>query len=371
MKITNIEVVLLQKKLSSSMQISRGGFSVRNHILVRVHTDTGITGLGEGVGNAHLIKAILKEQMCGMAIGCDPFNIEAIREKLLDSQVYFERQGSAICAASAIEMACWDIKAKALGVPVYELLGGLVQKRLQAYASDVYWQDNPSDMADEALRVVDCGFRAIKIHIGYGNPKEDLTRVQAVRKVLGEGFPLMVDLNAGYDMLEAREAIKFWESCDITWLEEPLKPDHERPLADLRSKSTIPIACGENEFRIYGFKRLFEQRAVDVAMPDIGRAGGLMETKNICTLAETYGIPVSPHNYSSGILLAATIHLMASTPNTKWLEMDTSGNAVYEELLTFKLEMKDGCVEAPNQPGLGVELTEKTLKKYAISHDTF
>ena len=367
MKITHIEVIVLQKKLSSQMQISRGGFAIRNHTLVRVHTDSGISGLGEGIGNALLVKSILKEQMCDFAVGQDPFNIEALRQRLLDSQVYFERQGSAICAASAIEMACWDIKGKALKIPVYQLLGGLVQKRLQAYASDVYWQENPSDMADEALRIMDRGFQGIKIHIGYGKPKEEFSRVQAVRQALGEGFPLMVDLNAGYNLLEALQAVKMWESCDITWLEEPLNPNHVEAIADLRSRSTIPIASGENVFRTYGFKRLFEQRAVDVAMPDIGRAGGLMETKNICSLADTYGIPVSPHNFSSGVLLAATIHLMASTPNTQWLEMDTSGNAVYEELLTDPLQLNDGYVEVPNQPGLGVELTEETLKKYAVS----
>jgi len=138
-------------------------------------------------------------------------------------------------------------------------------------------------------------------------------------------------------------------------------------MGDLRSLSEIPIASGENEFKTYGFKRLFDYRAIDVAMPDIGRVGGLMETKNICSLAETYGIPVSPHNFSSGVLLAATIHLMASTPNTLWLEMDTSGNAVYEELLKDPLKLSDGYIEVSNQPGLGVELKEETIKKYGLS----
>jgi len=367
MKITHIEVIHLQKQLLEPMQISRGGFKIRNHTLVKVNTDAGIYGLGEGVGNAQLVKAILKEQMCDLAVDQDPFNIEYLRKLLLDSQVYYERQGSAICAASAIEMACWDIKGKALGVPVYELLGGLYQNSLQAYASDVYWQEKPSDMVQEALRIVELGIGAIKIHVGYGKPKDDYLRVQAVRVALGEGFPLMVDLNAGYNSLEARQAAHLWESCDIYWLEEPLNPNHIEAMADLRFKSSLPIASGENEFRMYGFKNLFELRAVDVAMPDIGRVGGLMETKNICSLAETYGIPVSPHNFSSGVLLAATIHLMASTPNTQWLEMDTSGNAVYEELLTVPLQYNDGYVEVPNQPGLGVELTEETLKKYAVS----
>lgn len=367
MKITKIEVFLLQKGLSSTMHISRGGFSIRNHTIVRVHTDKGITGLGEGIGNAHLIKAILKEQMCDMSIGLDPFNIEALRAKLLDSQVYFERKGSAICAASAIEMACWDIKGKALGVPVYELLGGLYQDQLQAYASDVYWQENAADMASEAHRIVNLGHKAIKIHIGHRNPKEDYVRIQAIREVIGKEFRLMVDLNAGYNLLEAREAEKLWEPFDITWLEEPLNPNHVEAMGDLRTMSSIPLSSGENEFQIYGFKHLFDQKAVDVAMPDIGRVGGLMETKNICSLAEAYGIPVSPHNFSSGILLAATIHLMVSTPNTQWLEMDTSGNAVYEELLTTPLEFSNGYVKVNNLPGLGVELKEEILTKHGIS----
>ena len=349
------------------MQISRGGFSVRNHTLVRVHTDTGITGLGEGIGNAHLVKAILKEQMCDLAIGCDPFNIEAIREKLLDSQVYFERQGSAICAASAIETACWDIKGKALGVPVHQLLGGLFHDKLKAYASDVYWEENPEMMGQRALKIVKQGFQGVKAHLGYGSPKEDWERVKALRQAIGDNIALMIDLNAGYQAMDAYQAANLWQEANLTWLEEPLNPNYINALADLRARTRIPIACGENEFRIYGFKQLFDHKTLDVAMPDIGRVGGIMETKHICVLAEAYGIPVSPHNFSSGILLAATIHLMASTPNTQWLEMDTSGNAVYEELLTFKLQMKDGYVEVPNQPGLGVELTEKTIKKYAVS----
>ncbi len=124
----------------------------------------------------------------------------------------------------------------------------------------------------------------------------------------------MIDLNAGYNNFEAYQAARIWEQCNLTWLEEPLNPNQTSALGDLRARTNIPIAAGENEFRIYGFKELFDKKAVDVAMPDIARVGGLQETKNICTLAEAYGLSVSPHNFSSGILLAATIHLMASTP---------------------------------------------------------
>ena len=134
----------------------------------------------------------------------------------------------------------------------------------------------------------------------------------------------------------------------------------------MRNRTEIPIAAGENEFQLYGFKELFDRRAVDVAMPDIGRVGGILETRNICTLAESHGIPVSPHNFSSGILLAATIHLMASTPNTMLLEYDSSQNAVYEELLTEPLQFEDGQIEVPQNPGLGVHLPEEIIRNYAV-----
>jgi len=366
MKITEIKVFLLQRKLSSTMRISREGFDVRNHTIVEVHTDEGITGLGEGVGNAHLVKAILESQIGKLAIGLDPFNIERVRKTLIDNQVYFEQKGSAICAASAIEMACWDIKGKALNLPVYQLLGGLYQDKLETYASDVYWEENPDNMARNAIRIKELGFKTIKAHIGYKSPSEDLERVKVLRDAIGSDINLMIDLNAGYNNLDAYQASRLWEQFNLTWLEEPLNPHHTSAFGDLRAKSNIPIAAGENEFRLYGFKELFDKKAVDVAMPDIARVGGIQEAKNICTLAESYGISVSPHNFSSGILLAATIHLMASTPNTILLEMDTSNNAVYEDLLIEPLEFIDGMVKIPHQPGLGVVLRKETIKQYAL-----
>lgn len=366
MKIIDIKVHLLQNELTSTMRISRGGFKVRNHTLVEVITDEGVTGLGEGIGSAHIVKAILEGQLIDLALGMDPLNIETLRIKLMDSQVYFEREGSAICAASAIETACWDIKGKAMGVPVYQLLGGKTRDRIKCYASDIYWQESPERMVENAERIIGLGIKGIKIHIGCDSPKEEYKRVKAIRKAVGPKIELMIDLNCGYDSADAYLAFNLWEEFDLKWIEEPLNPNHYDRLADLRRRTSVSIACGENEFQIYGFKRLFDANAVDFAMPDIGRAGGIQETKNICALANAYGVPVSPHNFSSGVLMAATIHLLASTPNADLLEIDTSGNAVYEELLTSPLKYEDGFVKIPDHPGLGVELTKETLKKYVL-----
>jgi len=366
MKIKEICVHLLQKKLTSSMRISRGGFDVRHHLIVEVVTDEGITGLGEGVGDARLIQKILSGSMVEQVLGLDPMNIEAVRSKLIDSGVYMEQKGSVICAASAIEMACWDIKGKALNVPVYQLLGGLYRDKIEAYASDIYWEKDPKRMEENASRVKSLGYQTIKAHLGCKSPEEDTLRVQALRDAIGPDTGLMIDLNGGYNKLQAFKAVKLWEPYDLTWLEEPVSPNQIDCLADLRSRTSMPIAAGENEFRMYGFKQLFDKTAVDVAMPDIGRAGGIQEVRNICALAQSYGILVSPHNYSSGILLGATIQLMASVPNAHLLEIDTSDNAVYQELLIEPLEIEKGFVRVPQFPGLGVKLDNEVLKKYSV-----
>jgi L-alanine-DL-glutamate epimerase-like enolase superfamily enzyme len=263
-------------------------------------------------------------------------------------------------------MACMDIKGKALGVPVYELLGGKCRDWLPAYASDIYWEEDPGSMGDRARALVDRGFRAVKAHVGCRPAREDARRVAAIRRGIGDGIGLMIDLNAGYTNLEAREAARTWGEHDLIWLEEPVHPDCVAMMGDLRRAAAMPLAAGENEFGLHGFRELFDAGAVDVAMPDLGRAGGLLETKNICALAGDHGVTVSLHNFSSGVLLAATMHLMASTPNATWLEMDSSDNPVYGELLEEPLVFADGSAKVSDCPGLGVVLREETLRKYAV-----
>lgn len=366
MRVTDVEVFLLQKPLTSTMRISRGGFTTRSHCLVRVTTDAGITGLGEGIGTAAAVKGIVEQHMRSVVIGKNPLEIENIRSLLLDAGVYFERKGSAICAASAIEMACFDIKGKALQLPVYELLGGKCRDKVELYASDVYWEEDPSSVGRNGARIVEQGIKTVKAHLGVLGPKEETIRVKALRNFIGSECNLMIDLNCGYSFVQAKEAVQRWAEFDLTWLEEPLNPNHLRLMKELREVSSIPIASGENEFQIFGFKDLFDSAAVDIAMPDIGRVGGLLETKYVSALAFSYGIEVSPHNFSSGVLLAATMHLMAATPGTRLLEYDTSENAIYDELFIEPPTLDNGYLSVVDTPGLGVELSEKVLEKYNV-----
>lgn len=364
MKITNVKVYLLKKKLSTSMTISRGGFTERNHAIVEIETDAGISGLGEGIGNALYVKGIIETLMAQKTIGENPFEIEKIKNKLLNDYVYYERKGSVICAVSAIEMALFDIKGKALKIPAYELLGGKFRNTVDSYVSDIYWEEDPKKMGECAKRIVGEGFSILKAHIGHASPESDAKRIEAIRKAIGVEVKLMIDLNCGYNYLDAERAIRLWEPYNLYWIEEPLHPDHSIAMSKLREKSRIPIAAGENEFGVNGFKELFDKSSVDIAMPDVGRAGGLIETKNICALAQSYGIDVSIHNFSSGVLLAATMQVMAATPHCTLLEYDSSMNAVYHELLIEPLKIKNGKVTIPDLPGLGVHLTSEIKNKY-------
>lgn len=362
MKITDVKCHLLKKELSSSMRISRGGFETRYHLIVEVLTDEGISGLGEGIGTAHYVKGIIENKMRDLALGLDPRNIETIREKLLDNQVYFERGGSAVCAASAIEMACWDIKAKALSVPLYELLGGKFREEVEVYASNIYWHEDLGQIISETEELLYRGIKNIKAHIGCRDPKNDLYIVRALRETIGDDGKLMIDLNCGYSYPMALRACELWAPFDIFWLEEPLSPYSLNKIKDLKQHTNIPIAWGENEFRSTGFQDLFARGLVDYAMPDIGRVGGILETKMICKMAAQRGVLVTPHNYSSGVLLAATLHLMASEPNSYLLEYDGSNNAVYREFFPEFPRLADGRMSIPSQPGLGVELNDDVLK---------
>ena len=365
MKISRVLVHLLKKELKSTMDISRGGFNSRTHCLVEVFTDEGITGLGEGVGNAQLIQGILENYLCQHAIGLDPTDINNLRNKLLDTHVYYERKGSAICAFSAIEMACWDIKAKSKGLPLYALLGGLAHPKLECYVSDIYW-DSPTEMAKVSRRIYDMGFRNFKIHIGRMNPEDECARIAAVREVIGDSNRLMIDINAGYSLEQSLKAVKLWQDFKPFWIEEPLAPDQLKEFAQLRKCSEIPIAAGENEFRVSGFGELFDHDTIDVAMPDLGRCGGIQEAKFICELAKNRNIKVSPHNFSSGVLLSATMHLMAATQNTELLEYDSSCNSIYHELLVEPLEIANSLISIPKAPGLGVEISSKLRKDQGL-----
>lgn len=363
MRITEIEVVRLTKPLARPLVVSRAAMSARSAILVLVHTDEGVTGLGESVGDPAGVVPVIREQLQPLLLGEDPFDIERLWEKMYTCRLYWDLKGALPIALSGIDIALWDLKGKALGLPVYQLLGGACRERIRAYASDLFW-DEPAAMAEAAARYAADGFSIVKTHIGK-DPDGDLARLRAMREAIGDEVGLMIDINCAYDRPTALRMGRRFEAFDPFWYEEPLRPDDIEGLRELRARVEIPIAVGENEYTKHGFLELFRQGAVDYVMPDAARAGGITETKKIAALAEAFHLVVTPHSFSSGVLLAATLHLMASIPNADLLEYDVTGTGIYEELLAEPLKVAGGFVAVPQGPGLGVALTDEVRQRYS------
>jgi L-alanine-DL-glutamate epimerase-like enolase superfamily enzyme len=361
MQITEVRTVQLARRLDRPQRNSREARSERTFTFVLVETDAGLTGLGDAFGDQTLMPAILERRLRPMALGLDPCDIDTVWRRLFASRAFWETGGSVLCGISALEVACWDIRAQAEGVGVCDLLGGRRREWIDAYASDLHWEE-PQRMADDAARFVEQGFRCVKTHLGApGEADRDLQRTEAVRRAIGPDVGLMVDVNTAF---EPPQALTFGQALlpfDPYWFEEPVAPLDAAGHAWLRERLPLKIATGENLYLTHGFEPLWTRHACDYVMPDVLRCGGLEQTRQICLEALRNGVTPSPHNFSSGVGLAATLHLMAALPGTEWLEFDPTGTAIYEELFVEPLVVERGRVRVPNGPGLGVRLTQGVL----------
>ncbi|WP_248897715.1 mandelate racemase/muconate lactonizing enzyme family protein [Haloplanus halobius] len=365
MEITDVRTVSIEVPLERPLGISRGReFDTRGAAFVVVETDAGITGIGEGVGpEPYIVERIVEEKYAPRLIGEDPLDIERHWQAMVTEDLYKDRAGQGISAASGVDIALWDIAGKHHGVPVSRLLGGPVGGDIKPYASDLFWQD-PATMAERAASYVDRGFAGVKTHLGRGLDADE-ERVAAMRDAIGDA-ELMVDVNCGYDRPDARRVGRMLDDYDVYWYEEPLSPYDVEGLAELRERLDVPIAAGENEYTKWGFRDLFEAGAVDYAMPDAMRCGGITEAKKICALGEAFGTVVSPHCFTTGVGLAATMHVIAASPACEWLEFDPTDFPVYESLFETPPTLDDGRMAVPEEPGLGVRLDADVIDEYRV-----
>jgi D-galactarolactone cycloisomerase len=357
MRITDVRAVQLTRRLERPQRNSREGRAERIFTFVVVETDAGLTGLGDAYGDQALMPTIVERRLRPMAVGLDPCDIDAVWNRLFASRAFWETGGSVLCGISAIEVACWGIHSQAEGVPLCELLGGRKREWIEAYASDLHWEE-PQRMAMAAAHFVEQGFRCVKTHIGApGEWDRDLKRVEAIRQAIGPDVGFMIDVNTVFQRQEALEFGQALIPFSPYWYEEPLCPLDAAGHAWLREHLPLKIATGENLYVTHGFEPFWAHKACDYIMPDILRCGGLEQTRRICLAAMDNGIVPSPHNFSSGVGLAATLHLMAALPETQWLEFDPTGTAIYEELFIEPLAVERGRVRVPDGVGLGVRLT--------------
>jgi L-rhamnonate dehydratase len=370
MKITNVQAICLKLP-----EISSAADGTQDDLIIIVETDEGITGYGEvdtapGVGKA-IVDAYMSHGTCfglrEVVMGHDPFDYEQIWNEMWAKTYYYGRSGPVMHVMSGIDMALWDIMGKASGKPVHKLLGGSYTDKVRAYASALM-PENTDQVRKMAETWVSKGFTAIKFGwgpLGY-DVHFDIELIKAARKAAGDKVEIMIDIGKRYRLKSAMYVAKALEQLDIYWLEEPLPSEDYTGYRILTESTTMRIATGEEESGRLAFARLIKETHIDVVQPDMSRCGGLTEAKKIATLAADNNILCVPHAFKTGVLVAASIQLIASIPHAPFLEFSVTESAIRKELLVDPFVQKDGFVEVPQKPGLGIELNMDIIKKYGV-----
>jgi L-alanine-DL-glutamate epimerase-like enolase superfamily enzyme len=372
MKITAVEAIYLRLP-----QVKEQCDSGQDALIVQVHTDAGITGIGEVDSAPMAAKGAIEGPFshttaCGLAqlvIGEDPFETEYLWHKMYRGNIYGGRRGVGMHAMSGIDMALWDIKGKALGQPIWKLLGGGFHKSIRAYASSLFGA-TPSETGERARRFRDRGFSAVKF--GWEpmgrDEQTDIALVREARKGLGEDADLMIDAGLVWDAKTAIQRARAFSEQRIYWLEEPLMPDDYEGYRKLSEATEVRIAAGEEESNRQSFLQLMDQGKIDVVQVDLTRVGGFTEAMKVASLAVDRGLPVVNHGFTTYINVAAALHFLNSIPNSFILEFVVEEETTLRDFITRrKIEARDGYLEIPCEPGLGVELDLEAIEKYRVA----
>ncbi|MFQ5794257.1 MAG: mandelate racemase/muconate lactonizing enzyme family protein [Candidatus Bipolaricaulia bacterium] len=373
MKIDKVTCHVLSASVEEPIHFGIGAFPTFSAIVVEIEIDDGTTGIGECISRRtpQVVKTIVEDLLTPVIRGKDPLDIEGLWEAMFDQlRRWGHSRGFMVEAISGVDIALWDIFSKTLGVPLYKALTGHGRDRVRCYASSVYFNDLDW-MQKEAQQQIDAGHTAIKVKIGrsreLGGPRMDVASVKAIREAVGPDVELMLDVNGAYHAATAVRVGRELEQYDISWIEEPVPPDDVAGYAHIRRMLKIPIAGGETEFTVYGFRDLIEQRGIDILQPDIARAGGVTGCRRIATLANAYHLQVAPHTgFSGGVSQLAALQFAAATPNFLTYEYMYIHNPLREIFTEPFPKAEDGYIEVPQRPGLGLELDGDALDRYAL-----
>lgn len=367
--------------------------SAQDDIVVLIHTDEGITGIGETDVNPWIAKACIEARgthtmglgLKEMLIGENPLQPERLWEKLYTGSAMNGRRGAVICAMGALDVALWDIRGKAEGKPCWQLLGKPRQDRVVPYASlqplGTSFEEYRDSLVEWAVRAKELGFVAGKMevtlsgpynHSGLNEPDERATEVVAAcRKAVGPDFVMMVDVQYAWsDADAALQTLKDWEEFDIFFIETPLQIDDLQGYARLHNEAPMPVAAGEWQNTRHEFADLMDVGLVDVAQPDVGRVGGLTEAIRVCQMAKERNRLIVPHCWKTGIGISASLHMAAVTPHCPFIEFmpsDLCDSLLRKELVQDELRIEDGRLAMPTKPGLGVELNQDAIKKFEVA----
>jgi len=372
MKIVDVNVIPVACRMKESLRWGQMVTSTIGNTLVKVLTDEGVVGIGEAGFSVLFyprIKIIVEEILKPLLINENPFNIENIWEKMFKATHCWGRRGMETYAISGIDIALWDIIGKVCGKPLYQLMGGY-KKRVRAYAAPSL--KNSQKIAQECEDFIQMGFTAIKLRVGLGL-KEDISIVKTAREVVGESIELMVDANMAYDYKTALKMAEIFQKYDIRWLEEPILSrsieQYKQEHLLLSRRIAVPLAGGECLLTRYEFGEILAKKVFDIIQPDCTGVGGISEAKKIANMADIWNVIYVPHiscSSGTGVGLAANLHLICATSNAPYVSYDPYETPLKRELLKFPLSAKDGYVETPERPGLGIELNEEAIKKYSL-----
>ena len=343
---------------------------VEPNLLVRVHTDEGLVGYGEcSPMNNPLVAAHIDHALASLVIGRDPFDLEAIVEKMFLATYKVAGQSMAM-AISGVEIALWDIMGKALGQPIYRLLGGAYRKQVPMYASSMSRTISPDDEAKRLAGLVEKhGFKAVKVRVGnkFGfdedaSPGRSLELVRTVRAALGDDIEIMVDGNSGYSAPRAIELGRHLQRYRVFHFEEPCPYWDLDSTAKVAKALDLPIAGGEQDWELTRFKEMLQKEAVDIVQPDLIKAGGFTVCKKIAALAEAFGCVCTPHQ-TQPLGTVINLHFAAATPTCRYFqEYNIEHHPLRDTLFTEPvLDVKDGLLTVPEGPGLGVQINESLL----------
>jgi len=374
LKITQVEAIILRQPRVDD-GIADGS---QDDLVIKISTDEGIVGIGEVDSAPEAVAALVERpsshaiagSLHDLLVGEDPRDVERLWWKMYRGLIYIGRRGIALHALSGIDIALWDIKGKAEGKPVHELLGGAKHDRVRAYAS-MLMPDTPGETAERVGKLCDDGFTAVKL--GWGplgkDPRHDVVLATAAKEAAGEA-EILIDAGFGYGK-DAKTAIgvaRELEQLGVFWLEEPFDPDEYEAYAELADTVDIRVAAGEQDTTVWGFRELIERGHVDLVQPDVTRCGGITEWLRIAALAREHGVETVPHAWKSGIIKAASLQCNAVIPDALFQEYCVADTPINQTLTHERLPLEDGgFVRVPTAPGIGVTLDDEVVERYRVN----
>jgi D-arabinonate dehydratase len=365
MKIRSVQAVTCRVPIPHPIDLGALHIAHREYVVVTIETDSGLQGVGYGMTRDTPVAAIVQRNLTPLLLNEDPLLTERLWNKMYDATLPAGQRGPVMRALSIVDVALWDLKGKAAGLPLYQLLGGS-RREVPVVVVGGYPDPRTSlaDLAEEMRSFANRGFPMVKMALGSGTPADEAERVRVAREALGNDVRLMIDVHWSWHSLqEAIAMAELWRPYGLTWIEDPFPPEDVRRAAEFRHRTQLPVAIGDEQHGRWAFRELILHDAVDYLRLDATTIGGLTEFGRVAALAATWAIPIGTHIYHN-----IHIHCAAAFAHTLAVEYCEPDRGIdcTPSLLVEDLTPHNGCLRVPETPGLGVEIDDRAVRQYAV-----